>query len=485
MAGKLAFNGIFFAAIFIGCLLSLTFNSGNWIHIVVVGIIPFLMYALIKNTMMVFLIWIGSTPILSNFVRVNLGAGIPDITINRIAIILLMMTLVFQAASKTRTIKRTTDLEWAMLGFGLIILPAIFNAYDPIQAGQQIFDHIITPFIVFTLSKNLISSREMMRPLIWTLGIVTLYCAVLGFQEHFTEYSFFTDSGRLNWTQEDMADRIQGPFDSPQVLGSVMVGGVVFFFYQMINSARNSVKFFSLLIVVVHTFVTYWTYRRSVWMGYVATMIFLAMVDKRFLKMFSVMTIVGIFLFISNWELISQSNVFQERVANARTVNDRWVIWITSIEIIKQFPVWGTGLGWFGTYFQKYFTFFGNTVTTDYAHGITSAHNSYIRMWVEGGPMLLISYLIILVLMTKRVFLLLIKKIEHPFVGTMEVMVFVGICLTQYLQSLTTDLIFHGQYSAILIFVIGGVLFQDKPKMKPVAASHPSVYKPPPENEDT
>jgi O-antigen ligase len=459
------------AAAFMAVLLASSFYIGNVFLVLVVAAIPFLFYAVVKNTIIVFLLWIGTTPILTNFVRINLGAGIPDITINRASALLLMVTLLFQVAVKVRQLKPFVFVEWAMISFALLALPLVFSGKDPIQAGQVVFDQIYTPFIVFFLAKNLITSKELVRPLIWTLGIVTLYCAMLGFQEHFTEYSFFTATGQLNWQQEGMADRIQGPFDSPQVLGSVMVGGVVFFFYQLFNAKNNTLRGFSLIILIIHTFVTYWTYRRSVWMGYVATVIFLGVIEKRFRKVL-IGTFVAVLFFLAlNWSLIETSSVFQERVANARTVNDRYVVWLTSWEIIKHFPVFGTGFGWFGFYFKKYFTFFGNTVTTSYAHGIASPHNSYIRMWVEGGPLFLALYLMILVSMVRRTYLLLREKVKHPFTGKMEVMVFVGIFLTQYLQALTTDLVFHGQYSSILIFLIAGVLYQDIPKKRVVMAS--------------
>ena len=447
------------AAIF-SALLALAFLGGNWIQIVVVGMLPFVLYAILRNTMMVFLIWVGTTPILSNFIRVNLGAGIPDVTVNRVAALLLMLVLLFQVATKMRQAPKFHAVEWAMAAVFLMILPAIGRAVDPVQAGQQVFDNLLTPFIVFFLSKNLITGKDEIRPLVWTLGFVTLYCAVLGFQEHYTEYSLFTESHELYWRQEGLADRIQGPFESPQILGSVMVGGVVFFFYQFINASSKAMRIFSLIILVIHTFVTYWTYRRSVWMGYFATLLFLGIVEKRSRRTLAVLVVVTIIAVIANWPEISQSEIFQKRVANERTINDRVVVWMTSWEIIRHFPLFGTGLNWFGHYFQRYFTFFGHTVTTDFAHDITSAHNSYIRLWVEGGPILALPYLAMVFMMSWRALQILRGKIIHPTVGTMETMVFVGVFLTQYVQALTTDIVFHGQYSAILIFLIAGVLFQ-------------------------
>jgi len=460
LEGFIPFKPILLLAAIVGLLLGLAFSMGSWIQILVVAMIPFILYAVVRNTMIVFLLWIGTSPILTNFVSVGLGAGIPDITVNRVASLMLMVTLLFQIAIKIRRLQKVTVAEWAMLSVTMVLLPAIFRGYVPIQSGQIVFDHLVTPFIVFFLAKNLITTKDEIRPLIWTLGFVTLYCAVLGFQEHFTEYSLFTESGELNWQQEGMADRIQGPFESPQILGSVMVGGIVFFFYQMFNARNLSMRLFSLLVLIIHTFVTYWTYRRSVWMGYFATMIFLGMAEQRFRKPLGIITGISLAIALVNWQFISDSSVFQDRLANYRTVNDRAIVWLTSWEIIKHYPVLGTGLGWFGFYYERYFTFFGNTVTTDYAHGITSAHNSYVRMWVEGGPGLLLVYMWMLGVLTWRAVQLLTLRLIHPCVGKMEVMVFVGIFITQYVQSLTTDLIFHGQYSAILIFMIAGVLFQ-------------------------
>jgi O-antigen ligase len=458
----LSFDGTLILAGLIGLLLGLAFFAGSWINVIVVAFIPFVLYAVVRNTMLVFLIWIGSTPIMTNFVRVDMGAGIPDITIDRVASVLLILVLLFQVALRMRSLHRMVPIDWVMVAIFVLFVPTVWRGVDPLTAGQQVFDQVLAPFIVFFLAKNLLTSQREIRPLVWTIGVVTLYCAVLGFQEHYTEFSFFTATGELTWQQEgDLADRIQGPFESPQVLGTVMVGGIVFFFYQMFNARRAWGKLAAFLILVIHTFVTYWTYRRSVWMGYLATMIFLGLVEKRFRRPLMVLIALSLVVAVVNWRHIAESSVVQERLANSRTVNDRMVVWTTAWEMAKDYPLFGTGHGWFGQYYEKYFTFRGNTVTTDFAHNITSAHNSYIRMWVEGGPLLVILYLLLLVMMMRRVTQLLTGRLIHPSMGRMEVMVFVGVFLTQYVQALTTDQIFHAEYSAILLFLLAGVLFQD------------------------
>ena len=458
---KLNIDGTVFVAAFFGLLLGAAFLSANWFMLLSVVLVPIAIQAVIKNTMIVFLIWIGSTPILSNFVRIEMGAGVPDITLNRIAALLLIMTLLFQVAVKMRPMISFKPIEWVMIAIILLFVPAIYRAEDPIQGAQLIFDHIATPMIVFFLAKNLLTGKQDIRPLIWTLGIVTLYCAVLGFQEHFTEYSFFTETGELTWQNEDLADRIQGPFSTPQILGTVMMGGVVFFFYRMIDSIRLWERLASFAILVIHSMVTYWTYRRSVWMGYFATLVFLGLVERRFRKPLMIIVAIALVMMAVNWNRIYESSVFQDRVANSRTVNDRYITWITSYEIAKEFPVFGTGLGWFKFYYEKHFTFYGDTVTTDFAHGIASSHNSYIQLWVEAGVIVLIPYMLMLWMFLYRVYQLLWKRLIHPNIGWMEIMVFVGLFVTQYVQALTTDQVFHAQYGAILIFLLGGVLFQD------------------------
>ncbi|MCB9515080.1 MAG: O-antigen ligase family protein [Candidatus Latescibacteria bacterium] len=459
--GLISFDPTLLVAGFVGILMGLAFFGGNWMQVLVVSLVPFILYAVVKNTMAMFLVWIGTSPILTNFVRIDMGAGIPDITVDRVASLLLLMALVFQVALKMRTLRRMAPVEWVMLAIFLVLLPGVARAREPVAAGQLIYDQILTPFIAFFLAKNLLTSEREIRALVLTLGIVTLYCAVLGFQEHFTEYSFFTDNNKLTWQQEGMADRIQGPFNSPQVLGTVMVGGIVFFFYLMVNARSLSRRLLSLGILVIYSVAIYWTYRRSVWMGYGATLIFLSVLDRRFRKPVMIAMLLGTTVFLLNLKTIEESQVFQERMANSRTVNDRYIVWLTSYEIARRFPVFGTGFGWFSFYYDKYFTFYGNTVSTPYAHGITSPHNSYIRLWVEGGVVLVVPYLLMLVFMVRRMLQLLSGRLVHPTTGTMEVMVLMGMAITQYVQALTTDMLFHAEYPTIMMFMIAGVLFQD------------------------
>jgi len=458
-----SYNPIILMALFLGALLGLTFFQGAWIPIMVVLLVPFLFYAIVKNSMLVFLIWVGSTPILSNFVTVNLGAGIPDITINRIAVSILFFVLIIQVSTGSKKLQRVDVAEWLMVIIILMMMPGIMNGQRPIQAAQQIFDSIITPFIVYTLARNLITSHAQVRPLLWTIGIVTLYSATFGFYEHFTEHSLFTASGALNWQEEGIKDRIQGPFPSPSALGTVMVGGVVFFLYMFMNNKQLWIRLFATTVLVIHSTTIFWSYRRSVWMGFAATLILLTVFEKRVRKILLWITLFAAAYLIMDWQAISSSEVYNVRVANVRTVNDRWVIWLTSWEIIKSFPLFGCGFGNFGLYYDKFFTFFGNTVTTSYAHGIASTHNSYIRWWVEGGPMVTLVYLALLIVLARRLLLMVLGRLHHAFVGRTEVMVFLGLFVTQYVQALTTDMVFYTKYPGILIFLLAGVLSHTRP----------------------
>ncbi|MDP6419194.1 MAG: O-antigen ligase family protein [Candidatus Krumholzibacteria bacterium] len=454
---------VIFLSLFLGILLVFAFQYGNPIPILVIGALPFLFYAVVKNSMLVFLIWIGSSPILSNFVSINLGAGIPDLTINRIAASILFLVLVVQMALGQRRLQKLDAAEWTMMVVVLLMLPGISASFFPIHSAQQIFDSIFTPFIAYGLAKNLITSSREIRPMIWTLGIVTLYSATFGFYEHFTEHSLFTKSGVLYWAEEGIADRIQGPFPSPSALGTVMVGGVVFFFYHFLNSRSLWFRLFSLSVLVIHTFTIFWSYRRSVWMGFVATLITLAVVEKRVRKIMFWAILLLLLFFTMNWENIVGSEVFTKRFANVRTVNDRWNIWLTTFEIAKAFPLFGCGYGNFGHYYDKYFTFMGDTVTTKFAHGIKSTHNSYLRFLSEGGPLVTIAYLSLLVIITRRIWRLLTGRARHKFASRVEIMVFVGVFVTQYTQALTTDMVFFTKYPAILVFMLAGVLSHMEP----------------------
>lgn len=470
LGGATPFNPIILMSMFLGGLIGVTFFGGEWIPILVVTMLPFLFYAIVRSSMLVFLIWIGATPILSNFVTVNMGAGIPDITINRIAASILFFVLVVQVATGAKKYQKVDVAEWLMVVIVLLMLPGILNGHRPIQAAQQIFDSIITPFIVYTLARNLITSREQVRPLLWTIGIVTLYSASFGFYEHFTEHSLFTASGMLNWQETGIQDRIQGPFPSPSALGTVMVGGVVFFLYMFINDRRFMVRLFATVVLIIHSTTIFWSYRRSVWMGFATTIFFLTILEKRVRTIVLWVALFTVTFLALNWGPITESEVYQVRFANVRTVNDRWVIWLTSWEIIKNYPLFGCGFGNFGLYYDKFFTFFGNTVTTSYAHNIASTHNSYIRWWVEGGPMVTLAYLALLGVFIKRLISYVTGRVKHAFVGRTEVMVFLGLFTTQYVQALTTDMVFYTKYPGILVFLLAGVLSHSRelPKPKPI-----------------
>jgi hypothetical protein len=74
-----------------------------------------------------------------------------------------------------------------------------------------------------------------------------------------------------------------------------------------------------------------------------------------------------------------------------------------------------------------------------------------------------IAYLSLLVIITRRIWRLLTGRARHKFASRVEIMVFVGVFVTQYTQALTTDMVFFTKYPAILVFMLAGVLSHMEP----------------------
>jgi O-antigen ligase len=66
--------------------------------------------------------------------------------------------------------------------------------------------------------------------------------------------------------------------------------------------------------------------------------------------------------------------------------NDRGVVWSDTLELVRNFPVFGTGFGTFRFVFPKYKTLLGQAIWR-------SPHNDYLMFFAEGGIISLLSFL--------------------------------------------------------------------------------------------
>ena len=127
-----------------------------------------------------------------------------------------------------------------------------------------------------------------------------------------------------------------------------------------------------------------------------------------------------------------------------KAYSDRFYTMVDSFKVVKDFPLFGTGLGTFGEIFQKYKTF--NDQTT-----WSFSHNEPVQLLVEMGILGFLSVLFFLVRYFLKVFSVWRKR-NSAFSVYITLGCFVG--LISIISHSFFDFVFHVPANAILFFVI-------------------------------
>ena len=128
------------------------------------------------------------------------------------------------------------------------------------------------------------------------------------------------------------------------------------------------------------------SYARSAWLGAVAGMLTLGFLQgKKFALLFTLgVVVLCLAVFViepTSWDRIKEISLSKDKAESTRIR-----LWQTSLNMIKDKPIWGIGLGNFGQFFNQYKVEGGYD---NYSH----PHNDFLNVAVNSGLLGLIAYL--------------------------------------------------------------------------------------------
>ncbi|MCD6520876.1 MAG: hypothetical protein J7M05_13240, partial [Anaerolineae bacterium] len=157
-----------------------------------VGLLAYLAVAVIDAKHALF-VWVVTAPF-ARFIHLNveLGRGIPNLTLNRFMTGVLVALLFAQLASRRRKMARLLAADVFLI---LFIGAAAFSVPSSLMglksAVQSFFDLLVVPVALYFLARNLIVSRRDLRAIMIVLFIVAFYLAFLATQEQLTGKVWF------------------------------------------------------------------------------------------------------------------------------------------------------------------------------------------------------------------------------------------------------------------------------------------------------
>jgi len=252
-----------------------------------------------------------------------------------------------------------------------------------------------TAVFLFILVVNLFSTRETLNRLINSLLALSIFQALYGL------FLFATGSHALLWyhKKEYVTGRVHGTYRNPDHLAGYLDMVIPLHLSQVLEwrhptpyaGEEKSKRLLGILLVVILSLALFFTVSRAGIVAFVASFAFWTHLNFRRTggKGSRLTGYMWLFLILlAAYLLWLGINPILERFFQAASELERGrlLVWKDTIKMIKDFPIFGTGLGTYPFSLPIYKTFPTQSI-------FTHAHNDYLELLAEGGLVLTLPFL--------------------------------------------------------------------------------------------
>lgn len=285
---------------------------------------------------------------------------IGDLNPERLIFLLLISYFLYKKLSGQIFPCKINLIEFYMIFFFIICTISIYaneSEYHSENFGRfmRLVYIGLYPYITYYILRRVPYSLNNVNILVITICFIGVYLAVTGFLEHYKYYDFIWPSYIIDRHVGTQYGRVRGPFVQSAFMAKALI--VSFSFMLIYSSQRIGLKrylmlFFSILAVGA----IYFTYTRGPWIGFaiVISSTFLIKTNlRKFIAVIMIFIFIGVFFgFGSKLAFFGNQSLFEKR---KDTVSNRYVTWVTSIDMIKDKPILGIGWGLFNEKWDRYF----------------------------------------------------------------------------------------------------------------------------------
>jgi O-antigen ligase len=408
------------------------------------------------------LFWIVTAPF-ARFAYLNLdmGGGIPNLTLNRIMTGVLLVLVLAQFAVRSRRIPRLMVGDFLVLAFvgasALSVPQAIVGLKS---AAQSFFDLLVIPAMLYVLARCLITSREDLRSVMIALTIVGFYFSVLAIREQITgDVWFYPEARSVQYTAS--IRRVVALLGNPAYIAVTISMAIPWAWYLLLTARRHRLALLAIVLTMMAG--VFFCMNRSGWVGLILSLLIMALLVPRFRPYFVGMLILAVMAVASYWAVIATSAAVRERLQAQGPIDYRRETWAIALRMIRDNPFFGIGYENFPHIYSQY------GVWDVYLRATPTPHNTFFWVVLMGGLVALIPYVLMLATMFfsalgvyLRGYLDAAKTDEQEPIsrqtGADLAAVFIASMAAVLAPSLVMD-IFQGYYNTMIMFLIMGAFF--------------------------
>lgn len=398
------------------------------------------MILVLANPVMGLLLWIVTAPFFGfALLHISLGRGIPDLSLSRLVIALLVALVAAQVATGRRKIARITRTDFLVVvsvaGIGVSIVGA--TSRDASLAWY--FESFLMPVLTYLVARNLITDERKIQGAQRALVAVAVLIALVVIQEQVIGYSWFPTTGSTAYGKH--LRRVTGLLGNPAFHAVILSMTLPFVWRAMLSSSvRRNRRLLLIALGVVYAGL-FLTYNRTGWLGAVLGVIIFLIFVPRFRKPFLRLTPLLAIALVVYWTQISTSYAFTERLVAVNPITYRLDTFKLAIDVFQTYPIAGIG--------------FGNLW---YVSGLSTPHNTFLWVLVSTGILGFFPFVGQFAMMGWDSLRHYRKAPDLPGLDR-DLVVALWVSLLAYLAQVFAVDMLYGIYSNIIFFFIAGSVF--------------------------
>jgi hypothetical protein len=336
------------------------------------------------------LFWIVTTPVLTFWVAIRLGAGVPDLTYDRLFVATLLGVLVLRVILHLGRFPQMGRTELAMVVFVLLAGLSLVQSHQFTSDLQLLLDAYVVPFLIFWIARALYSEGGSPSTVLWALiGLGGLLLG-LGTVQFVTGKLLLVPSGFL----PIHGGRMTGPFVNAAEFGAVLAI-IGTFCLAFVGRVRNAAARWAATAGVALLFAgAACSLTRAVWVASAAGMIAIAWRSPRVRRLLPWLAGTAVALI---WlPYVWNPAVWAERTANIGSIHSRIIAMATAVRMWVHEPLLGYGFGrWVFYDNSREFLAPLAGIPAERASMVDVPHNEFLHILVLSGAVGLIAYLVI------------------------------------------------------------------------------------------
>ena len=342
-----------------------------------------------------FLLWIALAPFSRIFV-LRMNAGLPDLGLNRLAVLCTVFVIIAQVAVGRRRLVRPTAVDWTAAVFVLSLALSVRASRLGVVGGAQfLFDFVIIPLLVYFCARQLLRGAQGVQQVAVVLAIVGALLGFFAVREQLANQPFLSPI-LDRWSYGPNIWRITSFFGSPAIMSLTLVMTVPMVLVAATRPGRparrvlwGTALFMSLAGILL-------TYVRAGWLAAVLAIlvvILLTPVTRR--HGLGLVLAAAVLVIIFGGQIIDPRAI-ESRFSAEGSIDYRKDALDVGLQLAARAPIFGLGLGNFGAGAADTDWAFSRSIGVKLGAQLVEPHNLYIYLVTSAGLVGLIPYLLLL-----------------------------------------------------------------------------------------